>query len=90
MTKINTKPENQMEGKEVLGVFGYRFGKSLMSLVLSAITAVFGKTGLRELSVLSSLVCFSWLQTAWRVSVLVPTRSEAQEHYEKEKKKNAN
>jgi ATP/ADP translocase len=78
--------ESRFVGKEVLGVFGYRFGKSLMSLVLSGITAIFGSCGLRELSVLSSMVSFAWLQTAWRVSLLVPTHLEAQEQHEKEKK----
>jgi ATP/ADP translocase len=79
--------ESRFVGKEVLGVFGYRFGKSLMSLVLSGITAIFGSCGLRELSVLSSMVSFAWLQTAWRVSLLVPTHLEAQAQHEKEKKK---
>eukprot|EP00977_Amphora_coffeiformis_P005656 scaffold1189_cov194-Amphora_coffeaeformis.AAC.13 len=73
--------ESRFVGKEVIGVFGYRFGKSCMSLALSGLTAVLPTFALKELSVLSSLVSLGWLQTAWRLSNLVPTRAEATQSY---------
>jgi ATP/ADP translocase len=79
--------ESRFVGKEVIGVFGYRFGKSLMSLVLSGITSLDRDFGMRKLSVLSNLVSLAWLQTAWRLSNLVPTRQEAEEAHQKDKKK---
>lgn len=79
--------ESRFVGKEVIGVFGYRFGKSLMSLVLSGITAVDANIGLQKLSVLSNFVCFGWMQTAWRLSNMVPTRDEAEAAHKIAKKK---
>ena len=79
--------ESRFLGKEVIGVFGYRFGKSLMSLALSALTSLAGDFGLQQLSILSSGVSLLWLGTAWRLSNLVPTRAEAEEAYKKEKEK---
>ena len=71
--------ESRFVGKEVIGVFGYRFGKSLMSLVLSGLTALDAQLGgLRSLSILSSAVCFSWMGTAWNLSNRVPTRAQAE------------
>jgi ATP/ADP translocase len=78
--------ESRFVGKEVIGVFGYRFGKSLMSLVLSGITAVGADVGLQKLSVLSNLVCFAWMRTAWMLSNMVPTREEAEAAHKKGKK----
>lgn len=79
--------ESRFLGKEVIGVFGYRFGKSLMSLALSALTSLAGDFGLQQLSILSSGVSLLWFGTAWRLSNLVPTRAEAEEAYQKEKEK---
>jgi ATP/ADP translocase len=79
--------ESRFVGKEIIGVFGYRFGKSLMSLVLSGLTALTGNFGLQELSVLGNAVSFLWMGTAWRLSNLVPTRQEAEDAYNKEKKR---
>ena len=73
--------ESRYVGKEVIGVFGYRFGKSLMSLALSGLTSIFGSFGLQQLSILSALVAGGWAQTAWRLSNFVPTRKEAEEAY---------
>ena len=73
--------ESRFVGKEVIGVFGYRFGKSCMSLALSGLTAVLPTFALKELSILSSLVSLGWMQTAWRLSNLVPTRAEANQNY---------
>jgi ATP/ADP translocase len=77
--------ESRFVGKEVIGVFGYRFGKSLMSLLLSAITAVVPTFGLQSLSFLSTGVCVGWLGTAWQLSNLVPTRAEAEAAHQKSK-----
>ena len=74
--------ESRYVGKEVIGVFGYRFGKSSMSLFLSALTAVFGNFGLQELSWLSSGASLLWVSSAWRLSNIVPTRKEAEEKYQ--------
>lgn len=83
--------ESRFVGKEVIGVFGYRFGKSLMSLALSGLTALLPTFALKELSVLSSLVSLGWMRTAWRLSNFVPTRAQAEEGYQQlkqqEKKK---
>lgn len=78
--------ESRFLGKEVISVFGYRFGKSVMSLALSGMTSVMGNFGLQELSVLSTGVGLVWLRTAWRLSNFVPTRQEAEEVYEKSHK----
>lgn len=73
--------ESRFVGKEVIGVFGYRFGKSLMSLSLSGLTSAVGNLSLRQLSFLSQLAGLGWAKTAWDLSALVPTRKEAQDSY---------
>jgi len=75
--------ESRFVGKEVIGVFGYRFGKSGMSLLLSGLTGIFGSDffGLKELSYLSSLASFIWFSCIMRLSNLIPTRQEAEEKY---------
>ena len=78
--------ESRFLGKEVIGVLGYRFGKSAASLALSALTSSFGTVGLRELSYFTTGAASVWLVAAWRLSALVPTRAEAEEAYEKMKK----
>lgn len=77
--------ESRFVGKEVIGVFGYRFGKSCMSLALSGLTATLPTFALKELSILSSLASLAWLRTAWQLSNLVPTRAEANQSYQKVK-----
>jgi ATP/ADP translocase len=79
--------ESRYVGKEIIGVFGYRFGKSSMSLCLSAFTGVFGNLGLQELSVLTSGATLLWLSSAWKLSNLVPTRKEAEGLYHAKKSK---
>lgn len=78
--------ESRFLGKEVIGVLGYRFGKSAASLALSALTSSFGAMGLQELSYFTTGAAGLWLGMAWRLSNLVPTRAEAEEAYEKMKK----
>jgi ATP/ADP translocase len=81
--------ESRFLGKEVIGVFGYRFGKSLMSLAISGIAQLAGNAnfGLQQKSYLGTVVAFGWMQAAWRLSNYVPTRAEAEEAYKKEKGK---
>jgi ATP/ADP translocase len=77
--------ESRFLGKEVIGVLGYRFGKSAASLTLSGLTSLFGAVGLRELSYLTTGAAGVWLGAAWRLSNLVPTREQAEEAYKKMK-----
>jgi ATP/ADP translocase len=75
--------ESRFLGKEVIGVFGYRLGKSIMSLALSGLTSLTGDNfGLQELSILGNGVALVWMRTAWRLSNYVPTRQEAEDEYE--------
>ena len=80
--------ESRFLGKEIIGVFGYRFGKSVISLSLSAMTSIFGQFDLQTMSVLSDLAAVGWVRAAWNLSSLVPTRKEAQESYDKNSSKN--
>lgn len=73
--------ESRFVGKEIIGVFGYRLGKSLMSLSLSGLTALFGSFTLQQLSVFCDIAAFAWAKAAWNLSSLVPTRKEAQDSY---------
>ena len=82
--------ESRFLGKEVIGVLGYRFGKSGASLALSAITSSFlgggGAMGVRGLSHFATAAAGLWLVAAWRLSNLVPTKEEAEEAYREMKK----
>ena len=70
--------ESRYLGKEIIGVFGNRFGKSGMSLLLSVLSYTFGTFGIRELSALSTVASFSWLSCSVRLSQLLPKRKEAE------------
>lgn len=72
----------------MIGVFGYRFGKSGMSLFLSGLTSVFGNFGLEELSKFTAVGSFLWLFSAYQLSNLIPSRKEAEEKYKNSKGKN--
>jgi hypothetical protein len=74
--------ESRFLGKEIIGVFGYRFGKSLISLSLSGMTSLFGQFDLQSLSILSDAAALMWAKAAWDLSSKVPTRKEAQASYE--------
>jgi ATP/ADP translocase len=80
--------ESRFVGKEIIGVFGYRFGKSCISLSLSALTSVFGQFNLQSLSVMADLAAITWAKMAWDLSSLVPTKKEAQGSYDKATSKN--
>jgi len=75
--------DSRFLGKEIIGVFGYRFGKSGMSLALSGLTSLYGNFGLQQLSYLTTGASFAWLVSAWQLSNRVLTRSEADEAYKK-------
>mmetsp|Transcript_51502 Transcript_51502/g.124361 ORF Transcript_51502/g.124361 Transcript_51502/m.124361 type:complete len:617 (+) Transcript_51502:95-1945(+) len=75
--------ESRFVGKEIIGVFGYRFGKSLISLSMSIATSVVGQFDLHSLSILCDVTAFAWAKTAWDLSALVPTRKQATEQFEK-------
>ena len=79
--------ESRFVGKEIISVFGYRFGKSGMSLALSGLTSVFGNFGLQQLSCLTGGAACLWLTAAWNVSNRVLTRAEAENLYQNQKKK---
>jgi len=75
--------ESRFVGKEIIGVFGYRFGKSCISLSLSTLTSIFGQFDLQSLSVMADLAALTWAKMAWNLSSLVPTKEEAQGSYDK-------
>jgi ATP/ADP translocase len=75
--------ESRYLGKEVIGVFGYRFGKSAMSLALSAFTSCKGNLTVQQLSQLTAIVAICWFVCTWRLSNVVPTKAEAEEAYVK-------
>jgi len=78
--------ESRFLGKEIISVFGYRFGKSGMSLALSGLTSIYGNFGLQQLSYLTSGAAFLWLTAAWNVSNCVLSRAEAEKLYHSKKK----
>lgn len=79
--------ESRYVGKEVVGVLGYRFGKSGMSLILAGLTSFVGQLSLWNLSVLSAGAAFVWSTSTWNLSQFVSTRQEAEEAYLKLKAK---
>lgn len=68
--------ESRYLGKEVIGVFGNRFGKSGISLLLSGLTFAFGSFGIQELSRLTALASITWFSFAFRLGNLVPKKDE--------------
>jgi|AntRauTorckE5430_2_1112549.scaffolds.fasta_scaffold04992_2 ATP/ADP translocase len=78
--------ESRFLGKEIISVFGYRFGKSGMSLALSGLTSIFGNFGLQQISCLTGGAAFLWLTAAWNVSNRVLSRAEAETLYQSKKK----
>jgi len=63
-------------GKEVIGVFGNRFGKSGISLLLSGMGYAFGSFGTRELSRLTAVASLTWFSFAFRLSSYIPKKDE--------------
>ena len=60
-------------GKEVIGVFGNRFGKSGISLVLSGLGALFGSFGVSELTKITSVTGGIWFWFAYQLSNYIPS-----------------
>ena len=79
--------ESRYIGKEILSVFGYRFGKSMMSLILSGLTSACGNFSLQQLSIFCDMAALVWAKSAWNLSTLVPKREEAQATYTKSRSK---
>lgn len=78
--------ESRFVGKEVNGVFGNRLGKSGMSVLLSALTGVFGKAfGLSQLTQMASVASMAWAACTFWLSRLVDSPS-AVEHTNEETK----
>ena len=76
--------ESRYIGKEVISVFGYRFGKSLTSLLLSGVTVFAARDfGLQEMSYITTSMALLWGGCCYRLSNFVLTRKEADEVYEK-------
>jgi ATP/ADP translocase len=69
--------ESRYVGKEIIGIFGSRFGKSGMSLILSGLAAV-GLTAQQQLGQLSLLASLTWLASTWWLSGMLPSKKEAQ------------
>lgn len=86
--------ESRYIGKEVISVFGYRFGKSLTSLLLSVVTSASSTLftnkdfGLQELSYITTSMAMIWGVSCFRLSSFVLTRKEANEAYEKNRLNN--
>jgi len=77
--------ESRYVGKEVISVFGYRFGKSGTSLLLSGLTSIFGTFNIQQLSELTAFSAAVWMVCAWRLSYFVPSKKQAEEMYQKQK-----
>ena len=78
--------DSRFLGKEIISVFGYRFGKSGMSLALSGLTSMFGNFDIKQLTYLTGGASCMWLAAAWNVSNLVLTKAQANKLYEDKKK----
>ena len=72
-------------GKEVISVFGYRFGKSGMSLILSAFTSLLPSFDIKELTQATAAMALFWTASAFHLSAMVPSRADAEEAYIKMK-----
>jgi len=64
--------ESRYLGKEVVGVFGNRIGKSGIALLLSGLTPLFGDFSLQGLSCLSTFFAVSWSMCAFCLSRVIP------------------
>jgi len=68
--------DSRYKGKEIIGVFGSRFGKSGISLFLSWMTYLFGDFGIRDLSRLNALASTAWMVCTFKLSALIHKTSE--------------
>jgi hypothetical protein len=76
--------ESRYVGKEIIGIFGSRFGKSGMSLILSALAAI-GLTAQQQLGQLSLLASMTWLASTWWLGSMLPSKKEAQAQVDRRK-----
>eukprot|EP00977_Amphora_coffeiformis_P013500 scaffold3571_cov176-Amphora_coffeaeformis.AAC.16 len=74
--------ESRFVGKEVIGVFGSRFGKSGMSLVLSGLTSL-GVVNIPRLNVMSLAAAAGWFSATFSLSQIIPRKAQAQAVVEK-------
>jgi ATP/ADP translocase len=70
--------DSRYVGKEVIGVFANRFGKSGMSMILSIITAQFPTIGVAQLSQFSVVVASIWTSCSVWLSRNVVSNTEAE------------
>lgn len=70
--------ESRFLGKEVIGVFGSRFGKSGMSLIISGLTALGWTSTVRSLVHLAMGAVVMWFSSTLWLSFLIPNKEEAQ------------
>ena len=63
--------DSRFLGKEIIGVFANRFGKSGISIILSMITSFYGDLDVSQLSLLTTAASTVWLTCSVRVSYLV-------------------
>lgn len=84
VTEMTYQPldfDSRYLGKEIIGVFGSRFGKSGVSLILSFLAYAVPNFGIYHLSQISVVASLAWLCTSFWLSHLVPKKSEAQEAF---------
>lgn len=83
--------ESRFMGKEIIGVFGNRFGKSGMSLFLSGLTFYYGGGGtMASLTKISSVASLLWMSFAWRLSDCIPSKEEGQRIVDQRRKQQQN
>ena len=78
--------ESRFVGKEVIGVFGSRFGKSGMSIVLSGLTALGWTSNVRSLIHLGLGAVSLWFSSTMWLSFLIPSKKQAQAIVEERQK----
>jgi ATP/ADP translocase len=92
MVYVSLDYESRFLGKEIIGVFVNRVGKSAMAIGLSAITVYFGSQfDLYYISVALAVVAISWLIVCFRLTRILERTKSAEEEkskIENEKEKN--
>jgi ATP/ADP translocase len=77
--------ESRYLGKEVIGVFANRFGKSGMSLLLTIATASFS-VGVAQLSQFSLVTASVWTASSWWLSGHLVSNKEAEQRVQERRK----
>ena len=84
VTEMTYQPldfDSRYLGKEIIGVFGSRFGKSGVSLLLSLLAYAIPNFGIYHLSKISVVASLGWLGASFWLSRLVPKKAEAQKAF---------